>query len=90
MFEFMAIATLLFVGLIILTLFAIVGGVLKLAFKVVLIPVSLAFGLLKVILGLVAVALAIAFAPVLFLLVLLAIPLLLIAGVFGVGWAIVT
>ena len=68
----------------------VVGGVLKLAFKVVLIPVSLAFGLLKVVLAIVAVALMFVFAPVLLVLALVAIPLLLIAGLFGVGWAIVT
>ena len=89
MLEFMAIATLLFIGLVILTLFAIVGGVLKLAFKVVLIPVTLVFGLLKVVFAIVAVALLIAFAPVVLVVALLAIPLLLVAGLFGVGWAIV-
>ena len=90
MFEFMAFASIIFFGLIILTLFAAIGFILKLTFKLVLLPVTLVWWLLKGVLLLVGIALAIAFAPIALLLLLVALPLLLIAGLFSAGFALVT
>ncbi len=90
MLELVTIASILFVGLVILTLFAAVGLVAKLALKIVLLPVSLLFGLLKGVLLLVGVVLALVFAPIALVLLLVALPLILLAGLFGAGWALVT
>jgi hypothetical protein len=86
----MALVSIIFFGVVILTLFAAIGFVLKLTFKLVLLPVTLLWWLVKGVLLLVGIALAIAFAPVALVLLLIALPLLLIVGLFGAGFALVT
>ena len=91
MLEFLALFTIAGVGLVVLTVVFVVGFVLKLTFRLLLLPLALVGGLLKI-LGLVAFLLVgIVLAPVLFgFFVLLALPVLLLIGLFGLGWAVVT
>jgi len=71
-------------------LVAIAAFAVKVVFKLLLLPFTLAFFLLKAVAGLILIVLAVAVAPVLIVgLMLLAIPLLLVAGVVGFG-ALVT
>ena len=88
MLEFMTIASIIFFGLVILTLFAIIGFVLKLVLKVVLLPLTLVFWILKGVLLLVGLVLALVFAPIAIAVLLLALPFFLLAGLFGLGWAV--
>ena len=87
MIEFTAVLLLLGAGLALFALLATGWFVFKLAFKIVLFPITLLFGVLKIgfvlILGLVALVVA----PVLLtMLAVLAIPLLLLAAVVGFGF----
>ncbi|NIN66148.1 MAG: hypothetical protein GTO63_15935, partial [Anaerolineae bacterium] len=77
------------VALAALAVFFVVGFVLKITFRLLLLPLALLGGLLKV-LGIVAVAvLGLVLAPVLFgLFLILAIPVLVLLGLFGLGWAV--
>ena len=90
MIELMILFGLGAVALVAIALFAAVGFLLKLVFKVVMLPVTLGFGLVKVLLvGLVGLA-ALVFAPVLFVVVLaLALPLLILGCLVGCTvWAL--
>ncbi len=91
MFELIALLGLVFVGFFV---FAILGGIfwlLKIALKVLLLPLALVFGLLKVVLCVVFGVVALVLAPVAFVILLcLAIPFLLLAGLVGLGFAVAT
>lgn len=89
MLELFALFTLAGIGLAILAVFFVVGLVLKLAFRLLLLPLALLGGLLKIV-GLVAfVLIGLVLAPVLFgLFLILALPVLAILGLFGLGWAV--
>jgi hypothetical protein len=91
MLEFLALFTIAGIGLFILAVIVVIGFVLKLTFKVLLLPLALLGGVFKV-LGLLALLLVgLVLAPVLFGFVfLLALPVLLVLGLFGLGWAVVT
>lgn len=89
MLEFLALFTIAGVGLAVLAVLFVVGFVLKLTFRLLLLPLALVGGLVKI-LGLVALLIVgVVLAPVLFgLFVLLALPVLVILGLFGLGWAV--
>ena len=89
MFEFLALFALAGVGLAVLAVLFVVGFVLKLTFRLLLLPLVLVGGLVKI-LGLVALlVVGVVLAPVVFgLFVLLALPVLVILGLFGIGWAV--
>ena len=89
MLELLALFTLAGIGLAILAVLFVVGFVLKLAFRLLLLPFALLGGLLKVV-GFVAfVVIGLVLAPVLFgLFLILALPVLAILGLFGLGWAV--
>ena len=89
MLEFLALFTIAGVGLTVLAVLFVVGFVLKLTFRLLLLPLALVGGLVKI-LGLGALLIVgIVLAPVLFgLFVLLALPVLVILGLFGLGWAV--
>jgi len=89
MLEFLALFTIAGVGLAVLAVLFVVGFVLKLTFKLLLLPLALVGGLVKI-LGLVALLIVgVVLAPVLFgLFVLLALPVLVVLGLFGLGWAV--
>ena len=90
MFEFILISGLLTIGAVVLGVVLLIGFVLKLMFKLVLLPFTLLGGLLKLLILLPLVIIGLVVAPVLFtVLALLALPFLLIAGLFGLGWAAV-
>ena len=89
MLEFLALFTIAGVGLAVLAVLFVVGFVLKLTFKLQLLPLALVGGQVKI-LGLVALLIVgVVLAPVLFgLFVLLALPVLVVLGLFGLGWAV--
>ena len=90
MFEFILISGLLTLGAVLFCAVLLIGFVLKLVFKIVLLPLTLLGGLLKLVILLPLVLIGLVVAPVLFtVLLLLALPFLLIAGLFGLGWAAV-
>ena len=87
MVEITVLLALLGAALVAVALFAAVWFVLKLAFKIVLFPITLLFGALKIGFALVIALVTLAVAPVLFVvLAVLAIPLLLIAALVGFGF----
>ena len=84
MLELMLILGLVLFGGLVLIAFA--AFAVKIVFKLLLLPISLAFFLFKAIAALVLIVLAVALAPVLIVgLMLLVIPLLFVAGLVGVG-----
>jgi hypothetical protein len=87
MLELMAVFAFLSVGAVLLGMLFLVGLALKLAFKIVLLPVGLVFGLLKVVLGGVFLVLGLLFAPLLLVaLLVLALPLLMVGGlIWGIA-----
>ena len=89
MLEFLALFTIAGVGLTVLAVLFVVGFVLYLTFRLLLLPLAIVGGLVKI-LGLGALLIVgIVLAPVLFgLFVLLALPVLVILGLFGLGWAV--
>ena len=90
MIEILALFGLALAGLAVIALFAAIGFVLKVVFKIALIPLWFLGVLLKGLLLLVGIALALVFLPVLLIVLVVAgIPLLLLAGIAGVGWAVV-
>jgi len=93
MFEIAAIATVVFVGAILVGILAVVGFVLKLAFKIVLIPLTLIGFLLKALLVVVGFALALALVPVGLVVLLVGLfvvlPVALLAGAVGFGFSLV-
>lgn len=86
MLEFLALFTIAGVGLAVLF---VVGFFLKLTFRLLLLPLVLVGGLVKI-LGLAALlVVGVVLAPVLFgIFVLLALPVLVLLGLFGIGWAV--
>jgi hypothetical protein len=91
MLEFLALFTIAGIGLFILAVIFVIGFVLKLTFKVLLLPLALLGGVFKILGLLLLVLVGIVLAPVLFGFVfLLALPVLLVLGLFGLGWAVVT
>ena len=89
MLELLALFTIAGVGLAVLAVLFVVGFFLKLTFRLLLLPLALVGGLLKV-LGFVAMAvIGLVLAPVLFAVFLvLALPVLVLLGLFGLGWAV--
>lgn len=89
MFEFLALFIIAGIGLAVLAVLFVVGFVLKLTFRLLLLPLALVGGLVKI-LGLVALlVVGVVLAPVLFgIFLLLALPVLVILGLFGIGWAV--
>ena len=91
MLEFLALFTIAGIGLFILAVIFVIGFVLKLTFKVLLLPLALLGGVFKILGLLVLLLVGIVLAPVLFgFVLLLALPVLLVLGLFGLGWAVVT
>ncbi len=86
--EVLALFALIAVGIGVVAVLAILGLVFKLAFKLLLIPFWILFAILKVALVLCLVVGALVFAPLALVFVLLCIPVLVIAGLCGVGWAV--
>ena len=87
MLELLALIGLFIVGLAVFAALALLFGLLKLGFKLVLIPFSLAWGLLKVALVVGLVLLGLVLAPAILAVLLVALPLLAVAGLVGIGWA---
>lgn len=89
MLEFLALFTIAGVGLAVLAVLLVVGFFLKLTFRLLLLPLALVGGLVKI-LGLAALlVVGVVLAPVLFgIFVLLALPVLVLLGLFGIGWAV--
>ena len=92
MLELLAICTLLFVGFAVVAFVAVVGFFLKLAFKLLMLPVGLFLGLLKLVFFGLLIVLAIAVAPVVLALIavaaMIALPLLFVLGIVGAGSAL--
>lgn len=92
MLELLALFAVLGLGLALLAFLALAGFLLKVVFKVALFPLWLLWTLVKGVLLILLLVAGLVFAPVLFgvllLLAVLALPLLLLAGVIGVGWAL--
>lgn len=96
MFELAGIAVLIAAAFAVFLAFSLIGLVLKLAFKVVLLPLVLVGWILKGVLLLLALVVGLIVAPVAFLAlavlaVVVGIPLLLLFGLtalFGAGWAL--
>lgn len=91
MLELLALFTIAGIGLAVVTVIFFIGFALKLTFKLLLLPLALVGGAIKIVgLGLLLL-LGVALAPVLFGFVfLLALPVLVVLGLFGLGWAVVT
>jgi len=89
MLELFALFTIAGIGLAVLAVLFVIGFFLKLTFRLLLLPLALVGGLVKI-LGFFAVALiGLVVAPVLFaLVVILALPVLVIMGLFSLGWAV--
>ena len=90
MLELLSLIGLFVVGLAIFAVLALVLGLLKLGFKLLLLPLGLAWVLLKVVAVCFLVLLALALAPALLAVLLLVLPALALAGLVGFGWAVVT
>ena len=92
MLELLAICALLCVGFAIVAVIAVVGFFLKIAFKILLLPLGLALGLLKIFFFGLLVLIALAVAPVVVALALVlglvALPVLFFLGLLGAGWAV--
>ncbi|MEX1310994.1 MAG: hypothetical protein AB1Z65_11285 [Candidatus Sulfomarinibacteraceae bacterium] len=89
MFELLGLLALIAVGAVIFGVIAIVGGLLKLVFKIALVPVALLFKGLFFLIGALVVLFVVG--PLVFGLGLIVlIPLLLIGGVIWAGIALVT
>jgi hypothetical protein len=88
MLELLALFGILVVGTIVLGSLFLIGLVLKLVFRILLLPLALLFGVLKFFLFAILIVIGIAVAPVaLVLLFLFGIPVLLVMGVVGLGTA---
>ncbi len=89
MFELLAFFTIAGVGLAVLAVVLVVGFLLKLTFRVLLLPFALLGGLLKVTGLVIATVLGLVLMPVLFgVFLILALPVLVLLGLFGLGWAV--
>ena len=89
MLEFLAFLMLLFVGAVIVGVVAMLAGVLKLVFKLALLPIVLGLKALVFVIGFV-IALAVLGPVVLLVGALLLIPLLILGGLIWAGVAIAT
>ena len=89
MLELFALFTIAGVGLVVLAVIFVVGFFLKITFRLLLLPFALVGGLLKLF-GLVVIALVgLVLAPVLLgILLILVLPVLVLLGLFGLGWAV--
>ncbi len=89
MLELFALFTIAGVGLVVLAVIFVVGFFLKITFRLLLLPFALVGGLLKLF-GLVVMALVgLVLAPVLLgILLILVLPVLVLLGLFGLGWAV--
>lgn len=91
MLEFLALFILAGVGLTVLAVIFVIGLILKLTFRLLLLPLALIGGLLKIFGVAILLILGIVLAPVLFgVFILLALPVLVLMGLFGLGWAVAT
>lgn len=95
MLELIALIGILCVGAALLAVFALVGLLFKVAFKILLLPFLLLSGFFKLVLFLIffagAILLAVVLAPALLaVLVALALPILFLVGAVSVGWALAT
>lgn len=93
MLEIAGIAFLIVVALAVFALAALLGFVIKVTFKLILLPLTLVGWILKGLLLLLAVVLGLFLAPVFMLIlgilaVVVGIPLLLLAGLVSAGWAL--
>ena len=89
MLELLAISALVGIGLVLEPILLVIGLFLKLAFRLLLLPFALLGGLLKVLLIVALLIVGLTLAPVLLGVVLvLAIPVLILLGLFGLGWAV--
>lgn len=88
MLELLALVGLVLVGLAVCVVLGLVFGLIKLAFKLVLIPFSLAWGLFKLVAICCVILLALALAPAILAVLLVAVPLLAVAALVGLGWAV--
>mgnify|MGYP001814539001 FL=1 len=89
MLEVLAILTLLVVGSIVIGVIALLAGILKLTFKLALLPIVLGLKALVFVIGFV-IALAVVGPVVLALGIVLLIPLLILGGIVWAGIAVVT
>jgi hypothetical protein len=89
MLELLALIGLLLAGLAAFAVLALLFGLLKLGFKLLLLPIGLAWSLLKLVFICCLILAALAMAPVLLAILLVAVPALALAGLFGLGWAAV-
>jgi hypothetical protein len=89
MFEVLSILTLLFVGAIVVGVIALLAGLVKIVFKLALLPIVLGLKALVFIIGFV-IALVVLGPVVLALGLVLLIPLLILGGIIWAGVAIVT
>ena len=89
MLELLAFIGLVLSGLAVFAVLALVFGLLKLGFKLLLLPLGLAWGLLKCVLVCCLILVALALAPAVLAILLIALPLLALAGLVGVTWAVV-
>jgi hypothetical protein len=90
MLEFILVSGLLIAVAIFGAVLFVLGFFLKLVFRVLLLPFALLGGLLKVVLLLPLLIVGLVVAPVIFaVFLLLALPILLLMGLFGLGWAVV-
>jgi len=89
MLELFALFTIAGIGLAVLAVLFVVGFILKLTFRLLLLPLALVGGLLKIV-GLAAMVLiGLVLAPALFgVFLVLALPVLVLLGLFGLGWAV--
>ena len=92
MVELMALFTLLVVGALLVGVCALAWTVLKVVFKVALLPVWIVLGLVKVLLGVAAaVILALVLGPIaLVVIAVLAVPVLIVGAIIWAGVALVT
>ena len=93
MLELLALIGLAIAALVVFAVLGVILGLLKIAFKLVLLPLTLAWGLFKFVLvcGLVllAVVAALALAPLALAILVVVVPVLALAGLVGIGWAVV-
>ena len=89
MFEALAILSLLFVGAVVIGVLVLLAGLLKLVFKLALLPIVLGLKALVFVIGFV-IAVAVLGPVVLLVGALLLIPLLILGGIVWAGVAIVT
>jgi hypothetical protein len=90
MLELLALIGLFIFGLAVFTVLALVFGLLKIGFKLLLLPLALAWGVFKVVLVCGLILLALVLAPALLAVLVVVLPVLALAGVLGLGWVVVT